>query len=721
MKQGRRTNLTGKSVKLTWAALISALMLLAFAPPAPAAPQGPWVLPATDTSATGRNAFIPQIAIAPDGTATAIWSRSNGSNEIIQAATRPPGGSFGAAVDLSATGQNAFDPQVAIAPDGTATAIWSRSNGSNEIIQAATRPPGGSFGAAVDLSATGQNAFGPQIAIAPDGVATAVWVRLGATNIIQAATRPPGGSFGAAVNLSAAGQDAFDPQIAIAPDGTATAVWRRFNGTNEIIQAATRPPGGSFGAAVNLSAAGQNAFQPQIAFAPDGTATAIWRGSNGTNDIIQAATRPPGGSFGAAVNLSATGQDAFGPQIAIAPDGVATAVWYRSNGSNEIIQGATRPPGGSFGAAVDLSAAGQNAFQPQIAFAPDGAATAVWYRFNGAHDIIQTATRPPGGSFGAAVDLSATGQDAFDPQIAIAPDGAATAVWARFNGANEIIQSASTVQPSFILQVERAGSGTGTVTSTPAGISCGADCQESYPSFTKVTLTATPSPGSTFTGWSGAGCSGTGTCEVTLLDAATVTATFATIPAPVQRTLTATKAGTGSGSVTSSPSGIDCGGTCSQAYNEGTVVTLTATPSPGSTFTGWSGAGCSGTGTCQVTLLDATTVSATFQAARLSSLKISPKSTSAKPGSKVTFKVRVKNTGLGIARNLKVCAKAPKRLVKPIRCARVGSLAAGQSRTVKIVATVKRGAKKGNRARLTFTATATGASKKTGRASIRVR
>jgi len=110
-----------------------------------------------------------------------------------------------------------------------------------------------------------------------------------------------------------------------------------------------------------------------------------------------------------------------------------------------------------------------------------------------------------------------------------------------------------------------------------------------------------------------------------------------------------------------------------------------------------------------------------FQVARLGPLKISPRSKSAEPGKKVTFKVRVKNTGLGIARNPKVRTKAPRKLVKPLRCARAGSLTAGQSRTVKIVATVKRGAKKGNRARLTFTATATGVSKKTGSASIRVR
>ncbi len=75
-------------------------------------------------------------------------------------------------------------------------------------------------------------------------------------------------------------------------------------------------------------------------------------------------------------------------------------------------------------------------------------------------------------------------------------------------------------------------------------------------------------------------------------------------------TLTVTRAG--SGSVTSSPSGIDCGTTCSAAFASGTSVTLTAVASGGSTFTGWSGEGCSGTGTCTVSLTANRAVTATF-------------------------------------------------------------------------------------------------------------
>ncbi|HSG38196.1 MAG TPA: Ig-like domain-containing protein, partial [Thermoanaerobaculia bacterium] len=77
------------------------------------------------------------------------------------------------------------------------------------------------------------------------------------------------------------------------------------------------------------------------------------------------------------------------------------------------------------------------------------------------------------------------------------------------------------------LSVTRAGTGTGTVTASPGGIECGADCFEDYPAGSVVTLTALPTPGSLFMGWSGAGCSGNSFCTVTLSNAQQVTATFA--------------------------------------------------------------------------------------------------------------------------------------------------------------------------------------------------
>jgi Subtilase family/Divergent InlB B-repeat domain/PASTA domain len=81
---------------------------------------------------------------------------------------------------------------------------------------------------------------------------------------------------------------------------------------------------------------------------------------------------------------------------------------------------------------------------------------------------------------------------------------------------------------------------------------------------------------------------------------------------PDQAQLCVTRSGTGSGSVTSSPAGIDCGATCVTTVTPGTSTTLTASPAAGSTFTGWSGA-CTGTGACTVSPTAAADVIATFR------------------------------------------------------------------------------------------------------------
>ncbi|HEX4870774.1 MAG TPA: DUF4394 domain-containing protein, partial [Nevskiaceae bacterium] len=158
--------------------------------------------------------------------------------------------------------------------------------------------------------------------------------------------------------------------------------------------------------------------------------------------------------------------------------------------------------------------------------------------------------------------------------------------------------------PQFALSVTKTGSGT--VTSTPAGIDCGTVCTANYVSGTVVSLTATPAAGFVFDGWSGA-CTGSGACSVTVDQARSVGATF--IPL---FTLSVEK--TGQGSVTSSPAGINCGSDCTETYRSGTSVTLSAAPADGFFFAGWSGGGCSGTGACVVTLDASKTVSATFTA-----------------------------------------------------------------------------------------------------------
>jgi hypothetical protein len=157
--------------------------------------------------------------------------------------------------------------------------------------------------------------------------------------------------------------------------------------------------------------------------------------------------------------------------------------------------------------------------------------------------VVFTATVSPGSNNGGSVSFF----DGASPLCANVPLTAANTAACETNtlsaGAHTISANyagnggfAGSVSAGFVhtvnassalaLTVAKAGSGAGTVVSSPPGINCGSDCDEPYASATPVTLSATPTAGFIFTGWLG-DCTGRTTCELTMATSAAVTATFA--------------------------------------------------------------------------------------------------------------------------------------------------------------------------------------------------
>ncbi|MCP4002329.1 MAG: hypothetical protein GY727_15590 [Gammaproteobacteria bacterium] len=227
-----------------------------------------------------------------------------------------------------------------------------------------------------------------------------------------------------------------------------------------------------------------------------------------------------------------------------------------------------------------------------------------------------TVTGTPGN-----IDCGATCSENYYPDgsitIALAPDPATGSTFIGWSGAcsgtgtcEVAMDQTRSVNALFNLNtysltVNNIGSGTGTVSSDPSGISCVGDCTETFDYNTSVTLTASPANGSTFSGWSEQSCPGTDSCTVTMDQARSITATF------TLDSYTLSVATTGEGVVSSNPTGIDCGSDCQEDYDYNTSVTLTETPATGYVFDSWSGA-CSGTGTCNVTMDQARSVTAQF-------------------------------------------------------------------------------------------------------------
>jgi septum formation inhibitor-activating ATPase MinD len=183
--------------------------------------------------------------------------------------------------------------------------------------------------------------------------------------------------------------------------------------------------------------------------------------------------------------------------------------------------------------------------------------------------------------------------------------------------------SATFNHPQFPLTVTKVGPGNGTVTSTLAGIECGSTCTAGFDKGSTVLLTSVSGINTEAVLWSGCSSIGAkGGCEVTMSAAKTITATYKPQPAVPVYTVTTTIGGTGTGTVTSSPTGINCGPSCSTEVVAKATLTLIATPAPGSIFDHWGGGSCSGSGPCERNINSTRTVKAVFNAVGVRALAI---------------------------------------------------------------------------------------------------
>jgi virginiamycin B lyase len=237
---------------------------------------------------------------------------------------------------------------------------------------------------------------------------------------------------------------------------------------------------------------------------------------------------------------------------------------------------------------------------------------ALWFTEGNANKIGRITTGSAFTTLGVS-EYTVPTSSSIPRSIVLGPDGA---LWFTESFAGKI---GRITVPTNRLTVVLSGTGQGQVTSSSffpddqPGIDCGGGvtaCTFDFPPGNQISLFGTAATGSIFQGWSGGGCISNTPCTVVVDSDTTVTAAFAI--APVTLMLSVTRVGNGSGTITSSPSGISCNATCNASFDPNTMVTLTASAASGSTFTGWSGGGCVGVGICQVTLAQAKTINASF-------------------------------------------------------------------------------------------------------------
>jgi hypothetical protein len=416
-----------------------------------------WTRPVNVSGVVNIGEGSPLVEVDSAGNATAVWQRYRGGKLVYESAVRQAGGPWTTPSRFFGGLEDAYGLQIAVDPLGNETAIWARRAGRSWVVQSATRSVGGSWSAPETLSAAG--AGSALVAAGPEGNVTAVWLlerEEGWRSVVQIATRSVGGSWSVPVTLSRPQKAARSPQLALDPQGGESVVWEEeFSGA---IESATRSSAGIWSAPVTLSANGVDGNSPQVAVDSQGNATAVWAGreSDGRRiqiqgRRIQTATRPAGGIWSAPVSISKAGRrHVQDPQIAVSPQGEATAIWQRSNGSYLVVQGATRPARGGWSSPVDITTGpGRGGQHLQLVVDAWGNATAIWEGYDtrpGPNFAIQGAKHPLGGAWSRSTDISRWTNSLGEPQIAIDPQGRATAIWVIGTKGGAVIQSATSVR-----------------------------------------------------------------------------------------------------------------------------------------------------------------------------------------------------------------------------------------------------------------------------------
>jgi hypothetical protein len=254
-----------------------------------------------------------------------------------------------------------------------------------------------------------------------------------------------------------------------------------------------------------------------------------------------------GGVYGARIGKDGTVLDPAGKTIAtgggypaaLAFDGTNfLVVWpeFRSGTSYDVYGARVGKDGAVLdGAGIPISAAAGNQLAPAVAF--DGVNYLVAWQDDRSGAGIQLYGRgiSQAGAVVEAADVSLVGETTLNnigPAIAASGDGSLLLVYDRFDpsvpyGSYRVRGRIIKTGTGARLTLTRTGDGSGRVTSSPAGIDCGAACSAAFDPSTVVALTAVVDPGSQFGGWSG-DCSGSGTtCTVTMDAAKSVTAQFA--------------------------------------------------------------------------------------------------------------------------------------------------------------------------------------------------
>ncbi len=367
---------------------------------------------------TNGNASTPQIAVAANGNAMAVWQQYDGAHYNIYARSYTSG-TWGT-INLIETGTGSADsPQVAMDNNGNAIVVWRQYDGAYYSIYA-NRYTAGAWGTAKLLETANGDTQTPQIAMDSNGNAIAVWTQYDGAYYSIYANRYTAGAWGTAKLLETATGIAQTPQIAMDSNGNAMVVWVQLDSVWRLsIYASKYTNAVGWGAVKLLETSNVDASNPQVAMDNKGNATAVWEQAGSIY-----ANRFSAGAWGTAKLMGTSSGWATSPQVAMDNNGNAIVIWTQSGSIY-----ANRYTAGAWGTATLLNASAGWGLSQQVAMDNNGNAMAVWAQGGSIY-----AARYTGGAWGKAQLIETGAGNAFVPQVALDGSGNAFAVWQQNDG-----------------------------------------------------------------------------------------------------------------------------------------------------------------------------------------------------------------------------------------------------------------------------------------------
>ncbi len=326
---------------------------------------------------------------------------------------------------------------VALDDGGTAVVVWS----ANAKVWSRHEPHESDSSPNQRID-NGSVAFWPDVAANPNGNAVAVWLQ--ETSLLEfdyslwSNGYTPGVGWETAVRVDSGGAGAaFGPHVAIDPDGNAIAVWRQSDGTRESIWASRSRPGNGWGIAELIEFDNQgHAADPRVSMDAGGNGLVVWQQSDGVRTSILGNRYTPGGDWGIPRTISNEQGDGRLPDVAMDPDGNAIAVWQQADdGRHDIWANRFTPSGGWHDAELIETDDTGDATEVRLGMDADGRAIAVWKQFDGITAGIWYNRYVPGEGWSGAERIETNDNgDALRPRVGVGARGEAVAVWMQSDG-----------------------------------------------------------------------------------------------------------------------------------------------------------------------------------------------------------------------------------------------------------------------------------------------